>query len=131
MGDTARRSFICLMSLLPALLMWIGCQSTYYAVWESLGKEKRHLLRDEVEQAREDQAEASEEFKDALTRIKELTGFEGEIRWDASKPDGQPRRCLDTTKAMACFGFAAKIPLEAGLRETIDWYKEMRSQGRA
>jgi hypothetical protein len=65
------------MGLLPVLLIWIGCQSTYYAVWESLGKEKRHLLRDEVEQAREDQAEASEEFKDALTRIKELTGFQG------------------------------------------------------
>jgi len=54
-----------------------GCRSTYYAMWESLGKEKRHLLRDEVEQAREDQAEASEEFKDALTRVKELTGFQG------------------------------------------------------
>jgi len=54
-----------------------GCRSTYYAMWESLGKEKRHLLREEVEQAREDQAEASEEFKDALTRIKELTGFHG------------------------------------------------------
>jgi hypothetical protein len=46
-------------------------------MWESLGKEKRHLLRDEVEQAREDQAEASEEFKDALTRVKELTNFHG------------------------------------------------------
>lgn len=77
MRDTARRSFISLMGLLPALLIWVGCQSTYYAVWESLGKEKRHLLRDEVEQAREDQAEASEAFKDALTRIKELTGFQG------------------------------------------------------
>ena len=54
-----------------------GCRSTYYAMWESLGKEKRHLLRGEVEQAREDQAEASEEFKDALTRVKELTGFQG------------------------------------------------------
>jgi len=46
-------------------------------MWEGLGKEKRHLLRDEVEQAREDQAEASQEFKDALTRVKELTGFRG------------------------------------------------------
>ena len=54
-----------------------GCRSTYYAMWESVGKEKRHLLKDEVTAAREDQAQASEEFKDALTRIKELTGFEG------------------------------------------------------
>ena len=58
-------------------LMWSGCRSTYYSMWETLGKEKRHLLRDEVENAREDQAKASEEFKDALTRIKELTGFQG------------------------------------------------------
>ena len=77
MRDPAVRTFITLACLLPVLLLWIGCQSTYYAVWESLGKEKRHLLRDEVEQAREDQAEASEEFKDALTRIKQLTGFQG------------------------------------------------------
>lgn len=58
-------------------LLWSGCRSTYYSMWETLGKEKRHLLRDEVENAREDQAKASEEFKDALTRIKELTGFQG------------------------------------------------------
>ena len=77
MRDTAVRSFLSLAGLLPVLLLWVGCQSTYYAVWETLGKEKRHLLRDEVEQARKDQAEASEEFKDALTRVKELTGFQG------------------------------------------------------
>jgi hypothetical protein len=55
----------------------IACQSTYYAVWEKLGKEKRHLLHDQVEKAREDQSEASEEFKDALTRLKEMSGFDG------------------------------------------------------
>ncbi len=54
-----------------------GCRSTYYAMWERVGKEKRHLLIDEVTAAREDQAQASEEFKDALTRVKELTGFQG------------------------------------------------------
>ncbi len=70
-------------------------------------------------------------IRDLAEKIAELTGFEGEIRWDASKPDGQPRRCLNTTKAKACFGFAARTPLEAGLRETIAWYKEARSQGRA
>jgi len=63
--------------LLLAVLVLSGCRSTYYSMWESLGKEKRHLLRDEVEDARDDQAKASEEFKDALTRIKELTGFHG------------------------------------------------------
>jgi hypothetical protein len=59
------------------VIVFTGCRSTYYAMWESVGKEKRHLLKDEVTAAREDQAQASEEFKDALTRIKELTGFKG------------------------------------------------------
>ena len=74
--ETAR-TFKILVLLGVAALYLIGCRSTYYAMWESLGKEKRHLLRDEVEAAREDQAEASEAFKDALTRVKELTGFHG------------------------------------------------------
>ena len=69
--------FKILVPLMLAVLVSTGCQRTYYTVWESLGKEKRHLLRDEVEEAREDQAEAGEEFKDALTRLKELTGFKG------------------------------------------------------
>jgi len=54
-----------------------GCSTTYYAVWEQLGKEKRHLLADNVENARDEQEKASEQFKDALTQIKELYGFEG------------------------------------------------------
>jgi GDP-L-fucose synthase len=56
--------------------------------------------------------------------IKSLTGFEGAIRWDASKPDGQPRRCLDTSLALAEFGWSAKMPLREGLKKTIDWYAE-------
>ncbi|MGD8242140.1 MAG: DUF2959 family protein [Desulfobacterales bacterium] len=65
--------------VLPLVVMaaLTGCRSTYYAMWESVGKEKRHLLKDEVSAAREDQAQASQEFKDALTRVKELTGFQG------------------------------------------------------
>jgi hypothetical protein len=63
------------MSILMMLL--IGCQSTYYAVWEKMGKEKRHLLRDQVENSRGDQEKASEAFKDALTRLKEMYGFQG------------------------------------------------------
>lgn len=54
-----------------------SCQTTYYAVWEKLGKEKRHLLRDQVEKSKADQEQASEEFKDALTRLKEMYGLEG------------------------------------------------------
>lgn len=63
--------------IISALAFFVGCQTTYYAVWEKLGKEKRHLLRDQVEKSREDQQKASEEFKDALTRLKEMYGLEG------------------------------------------------------
>ena len=58
--------------------------------------------------------------------IAKLTGFQGEITWDKSKPDGQPRRMLDTTKALKEFGFTAKTNLTTGLIKTIDWYKENR-----
>lgn len=66
---------ICL--LLSFFLGGTGCQTAYYAVWENLGKEKRHLLKDEVEKAKSDQEKASEQFKDVLTRIQEMYGFQG------------------------------------------------------
>jgi GDP-L-fucose synthase len=65
-------------------------------------------------------------IKDLVELIAELTGFEGEIRWDTTKPDGQPRRCLDISKARKEFGFKAKTPFKEGLRKTIEWYKEQR-----
>lgn len=71
---TRKAKAICILTILTFL---IGCQTTYYAVWEKLGKEKRHLLRDQVEKSREDQEKASEEFKDALTRLKEMYGLDG------------------------------------------------------
>jgi GDP-L-fucose synthase len=58
--------------------------------------------------------------------IVELTGFRGELRWDATKPDGQPRRALDTSRARERFGFVAKTSFEDGLRATIDWYRQAR-----
>lgn len=63
-------------------------------------------------------------IKDLVTLIVELTGFKGKVIWDASKPDGQPRRCLDTSRAKAEFGFEAKTSFETGLRKTIQWYKK-------
>ena len=54
--------------------------------------------------------------------IKNLTGFKGKITWDKSKPDGQPRRMLDTSKAEKEFGFKAETPFEKGLKKTIEWY---------
>jgi GDP-L-fucose synthase len=62
-------------------------------------------------------------IKDLVEMIVRLTGFEGEIRWQASKPDGQPRRQLDTSRAAERFGFRAHTSLEQGLRQTIDWYE--------
>jgi GDP-L-fucose synthase len=62
-------------------------------------------------------------IKDLALMIARLTGFTGEIIWDHTKPDGQPRRMLDTERAKTSFGFQARVPFEEGLRQTIDWYK--------
>ena len=62
-------------------------------------------------------------IKDLAEKIQRLTGFAGRIRWDSSKPDGQPRRCLDVSRARDSFGFKAEVPFEAGLTETIDYWR--------
>ncbi len=67
-------------------------------------------------------------IKDLTELIARLTGFEGSVRWDTSKPNGQPRRKLDTTRAKEYFGFTAKTNFEDGLRKTIDWYLANRSK---
>jgi len=61
-------------------------------------------------------------IRDLTQLVAGLAGFTGEIVWDASKPDGQPRRCLDITRAQREMGFTARTKLEDGLRKTIDWY---------
>ncbi len=61
-------------------------------------------------------------IKDLVGIIQKYTGFNGEIHWDTSKPDGQPRRCLVTSRAKEEFGFEAKVPFDEGLKRTIDWY---------
>jgi len=63
-------------------------------------------------------------IKDLAELIGRLTGFKGKINWDRSKPDGQPRRKLDTTRAEKEFGFKSRMDFEEGLKKTIDWYKE-------
>ena len=60
--------------------------------------------------------------------IKDLTGYGGELRWDTTKPDGQPRRCLDTSKAKEMFGFVAKTHFAEGLKQTIAWWEEQSRQ---
>ncbi len=65
-------------------------------------------------------------IRDLVDLIVRLTGFEGKIVWDTTKPNGQPRRLLDVSKAEKEFGFRAKVRLEEGLRRTIEWYQEFR-----
>src|SRR5271157_89672 len=66
-------------------------------------------------------------IKDLTNLIARLTGFTGKIVWDTSKPNGQPRRALDTSRAEQYFGFKAKTPFEEGLRRTIEWYRQSSS----
>jgi GDP-L-fucose synthase len=61
-------------------------------------------------------------IKDLVETIARLTGFDGRIVWDTSKPNGQPRRKLDTTRAKESFCFESQVPFEEGLRKTIEWY---------
>jgi GDP-L-fucose synthase len=67
-------------------------------------------------------------IRDLVGVICEMCGFRGAIRWDSSRPDGQPRRCLDTTRAFREFGFRAKTAFRDGLQETIAWYEAHRRE---
>jgi len=70
-------------------------------------------------------------IRDLTQLVARLARFEGEIIWDSSKPDGQPRRCLDVGRAFNAIGFRARTPLEEGVRKTVEWYENwiMESQG--
>jgi GDP-L-fucose synthase len=63
-----------------------------------------------------------------VTMIAGLTGFSGTIIWDATRPDGQPRRCLDISRAKREFGFEATMPFAEGLKETVEWYREQKGK---
>jgi len=130
--------------VIPALIKKcqdaIDAKADHIEVWGT-GKASREFLY--VEDAARGIALAAERFdgpepvnlgagfeitiRELVERIVKLTGFEGEVRWDATKPDGQPRRCLDTKRAEERFGFKAQVSFEEGLRRTIDWYREQRS----
>jgi len=62
-------------------------------------------------------------IRDLVEQIRSLVGFKGAVRWDAAKPDGQPRRCLDTSRAITEFGWRAKTTLRDGLRKTFQWFE--------
>lgn len=67
-------------------------------------------------------------IKALAEKIRDMTGFAGRIVWDATQPDGQPRRCLDTSRAREFFGFEAQTPFDEGLRETIEWWQSHRDK---
>jgi GDP-L-fucose synthase len=62
-------------------------------------------------------------IRDLVELVADVTGFEGEIEWDTSMPNGQPRRCLDVTRARELLGFEARTPLREGLERTVEWYR--------
>ena len=70
-------------------------------------------------------------IRDLALKIAALTGFTGKIVWDAEKPNGQPRRCLDVSRAKREFGFDARTSFDDGLKTTIDWYRTQATQGSA
>jgi GDP-L-fucose synthase len=67
-------------------------------------------------------------IKELVEQIAAITGFHGHIIWDTSKPNGQPRRCLDTSRAREFFGFTAKTDFRDGLKKTIDWYLSVKDR---
>jgi GDP-L-fucose synthase len=70
-------------------------------------------------------------IRDLTVMVAQLARFEGEIVWDSTKPDGQPRRCLDVSRAFNAIGFRARTDLEDGLRKTVEWYEQWQAEARA
>jgi GDP-L-fucose synthase len=66
-------------------------------------------------------------IRDLAMRLAQLTGYTGALAWDASKPNGQPRRCLDISRAATAFGFRARTLFDEGLRRTVAWYEQARA----
>ena len=122
--------------VIPALIKKCVDAKEKITVWGT-GKASREFLY--VEDAAEGIILATEKYdksepvnlgagfeitiKDLVEKIAKLTGFKGEIEWDHSKPDGQPRRMLDVSKAKKEFDFTAKTNFDEGLKKTIEWYK--------
>ena len=70
-------------------------------------------------------------IRDLVAKVAAAVGYKGRVRWDATKPDGQPRRCLDTSRARHLLDWKASTSLEAGLKRTVTWYREQRASQRA
>jgi GDP-L-fucose synthase len=70
-------------------------------------------------------------IKDLVQTIVEATGFKGDVVWDTTRPNGQPRRCVDASRAERLFGFRARTPFDVGLRRTVEWYRTARQEAQA
>ena len=127
--------------VIPALIKKCVDAKEKITVWGT-GKASREFLY--VEDAAEGIVLATEKYnkpepvnlgagfeitvKDLVEKIAKLSGFKGIMEWDHSKPDGQPRRMLDVSKAKKEFDFTAKTNFDEGLKKTIEWYKEQREK---
>jgi hypothetical protein len=117
-----RRSLHIVLAAILGIAVLSGCQTAYYAVWEKLGKEKRHLLRDNVEAASKEQVKASESFKDVLTRMKEMYGFEG-------GPGKGLRQCSGPTRGQRGESHDVhKRVVHGGNRFAADLFREWKSE---
>jgi len=110
----------------PSIALWGSGEVTREFIYAEDAAEAIVLAAEKYEDSEPINIGSGEEIaiKDLAETIRRLTGYEGEIVWDRSKPDGQPRRRLDVSRAKARFGFEARTDLETGLRRTIDWYRK-------
>jgi len=108
----------------PEIVVWGTGSATREFIYVEDAAEAIVLASERYDGAEPVNVGAGQEIsiKDLVGLIAKLTGFKGSIVWDATKPDGQPRRMLDTSRA-ATFGFVAKTSFEEGLRQTIEWYR--------
>lgn len=131
--------------VIPALIKKcvdaVEADETVVDVWGTGGASREYLYVDDAAEAiaiATESYEGSEPInlgtnhevtiRETVETIAELVGFTGELKWDTSKPDGQPRRRVDASRAESLLGWQAKMPFRDGLRETIDWYRSNRAE---
>ena len=116
----------------PEIVVWGSGNATREFLYVEDAAEAIVLAAERYEGAEPVNVGAGQEIavRDLVGVIAALTGFTGRIVWDASKPDGQPRRMLDTSRAATSFGFVAKTSFEEGVRRTIEWYRVRMTTGR-
>jgi hypothetical protein len=122
-----KRDFLATGLLALVLLGATACRTVYYEAWEKFGKHKRDLLKDNVQEARQDQQKATEQFKDALTRLKEMYGFEGgDLEKTYNKLKADFDRC--ESRANAVKTRVQKVEQVAS-DLFAEWEKELKSMG--